>query len=141
MYVCIGGFRQIHTPNTSSHPKAEATDNIGKLLRMCRFNISITSFHFQAVYLFISFSMSVNSISFALLLFQMVVFILKAKWCYLVFSRSFSIQSIQKAGNVIMYSKWQAGTENCMLVDVSTHTIAFQACRLNIVNSALQSIS
>jgi len=36
-----------------------------------------------------------------------------------------------------MYSKWQAESENCMLVVkvCVMHSIAFKACRLNIVNS------
>lgn len=37
-----------------------------------------------------------------------------------------------------MYSKWQAESENCMLVvNVCVmHSVAFKACRLNIVESA-----
>jgi len=36
-----------------------------------------------------------------------------------------------------MYSKWQAESENCMLVVkvCVMHSIAFKACRLNIVDS------
>jgi len=69
----------------------------------------------------------------------MGVFILKEKCCYLVFSCTLSLQSIQKAGNRIMYSKWQAESENCMLVVkvCVMHSIAFKACRLNIVNSVV----
>lgn len=39
-----------------------------------------------------------------------------------------------------MYSKWQAESENCMLlVNVCVmHSIAFKACRLNIVKSVFR---
>lgn len=42
-----------------------------------------------------------------------------------------------------MYSKWQAESENCMLVVNACvmHGIAFKACRLNIVNSVFAKVS
>lgn len=129
--------------NTFSYPWAEAPDNILKLPWTSRFNISITLSLVFPICLFIYYHFCHFCLCWLDYECHVISFVAFPNWVYFILKLSgticFSllsflfIQNIPNIENAVIYNKWLAKAENCMLLgDCVMHIITYWALGVNI---------